>query len=160
LGAGADQNQQIWNGNSVSAPDKGRARQYSGVLRGAYSRIKSDLIQDGNSCIFALLIQLQHCRRNVTGCDNILLVPDRRLDDGRVESVWDQGDDEVVLCNRSIERLVICNIERDWDRKLDAFREFLRALESSASWRKLAIVVQERTRGFVAYQQSLPRLHL
>lgn len=91
------------------------------MRRVAYSRIKSDLIKDCNSRVFALFIQLHHCWRNVTGCDDVLLVSDRRLDDGRMKIVRNQGDDEAVHCNRSIECLFIRNIERDWGRKLDAF---------------------------------------
>ena len=93
--------------------------------------------------VLALLVQLHHCWRNVTSCDDVLLVSDRRLDDKIMKIVRNQGDEEAVHYNRSIECLFVRNIERDWGRKLDAFCLPLGAFKSSASWRKLAMVVPE-----------------
>jgi len=40
-----------------------------------------------------------------------------------------------MLCYRSVESFVVGDIEGDWLRELDALRELLGAVESSAGWR-------------------------
>lgn len=68
------------------------------------SRIKK-FVHHCDSSLLGFLLQLKHGRRDVTCCDNILLVSYGRLDDGRVESVRNQSNDQVVFCNFSIESL-------------------------------------------------------
>jgi hypothetical protein len=53
-------------------------------------------------------------------------------DDLSMESIWDQTYDEIMLGDSCVERFLIVDIEGDWPCELDAFREFLRGLESSA----------------------------
>jgi hypothetical protein len=72
--------------------------------------------------LLGFLLQLKYGRRDVVCCDNILLVSYGRLDDGRVESVRDQANDQVVFCNFSIESLFVCDIEGDGLGVLDSFR--------------------------------------
>lgn len=74
---------------------------------------EADLVHDSDAGILALLVKLHHGRRDVAGGNDILLLADSGLDDGSVVSVWDQGDDEVVLGNLSVESLVVADIESD-----------------------------------------------
>lgn len=63
----------------------------------------------------------------------MLLLTDGGLDDGGVEGVGDQADDEVVLGNLSVESLVIVDVEGDGGGALDASGEGLGGLEGAAS---------------------------
>lgn len=63
----------------------------------------------------------------------MLLLADGRLDNGSVEGVRDQADDEVMLANLSIEGLVVANVKGDGGGALDASRKGLSRLESTAS---------------------------
>jgi hypothetical protein len=47
-------------------------------------------------------------------------VSNGRLDDGSMEGVGYQADDEIVFCDFSIESFVICNIKRDRMSVLDS----------------------------------------
>jgi hypothetical protein len=58
---------------------------------------QTDFIHDSDAGILALLVELQHSRRNVACGDDMLLLSDGRFDDGGVEGVGDQADDKVVL---------------------------------------------------------------
>jgi hypothetical protein len=64
----------------------------------------------------------------------VLLVADGGLDDRCVEGIWDQGDDEVVLCDFGIESRLVGDVERDRVGIPDAFGELLRAFEGTASF--------------------------
>ena len=50
----------------------------------------------------------------------MLLLADGRLDDGGVEGVGDQADDEVVLGDLGVEGIIVGDIERDGGGSLDA----------------------------------------
>jgi hypothetical protein len=62
----------------------------------------------------------------------MLLVPNGRLDDGSMVGIWDQADDEVMLCDFGVEGLVVGDIDRDGVGVLDAFGELLRCCEGPA----------------------------
>ena len=49
----------------------------------------TNLVHDGDPRILYLLFKLEHGWGDITRGDNVLLVPNRRLDNGYVESVWD-----------------------------------------------------------------------
>lgn len=68
------------------------------------------------------------------------------------ERVWDKTDNEIILFHSSIQCLFVCDIERDWLRKLDALGEVLGAFKSSACWKKLAVLVG-RSRVYRTCQQ-------
>ena len=95
----------------------------------------TDLVHNGDTRVLYLLFKLEHGWGDITRGDNVLLVSDRRLDDGSMESVRDQTNNKIVLCYRSIESFIVGDIERDWLCKLDALGELLCAVESSAGWR-------------------------
>lgn len=63
----------------------------------------------------------------------MLLLADGRLDDGSVESVRNQADDEVVLGNLSVKGLVVVDIKGNSLGEFDAVSERLGALNVSAS---------------------------
>lgn len=91
----------------------------------------------------------------------MLLLSDGRLDDGGVEGVGDQADDEVVLRKLGVQGLVVGDIERDGDGVLDTDGERLGGFESSASCRNVSGLANRevlfhsfrRLRG-KSYQQS------
>ena len=93
----------------------------------------SNLVHDRDSRVLYLLFKLEHAWGDITRGHDILLVSDRRLDDGRVEGVRDQTNHKIVLCYSSVKGFVIGDIEGDWICKLDTLGELLRAIESSAS---------------------------
>lgn len=95
--------------------------------------VKTDLVHDGDAGILALLVKLHHGGRDVAGGDNILLLSDGGLDDGGVEGVGDQADDEIMLGDLGVESLVVGDIERDGSSVLGTGRERFGRLESSAS---------------------------
>lgn len=92
----------------------------------------SNFVHNGDSRVLYLLFKLEHAWGDITCGHNILLVSDRRLDDGRVEGVRDQTNDKIVLCYSSVKFLVVGDIEGDWICKLDTLGEFLCAVETSA----------------------------
>lgn len=96
--------------------------------------ILPNFVHDCNAGLLGLLVQFEHCGRDVTGCDDMLLVSNSRLDDSGVEGVGDQTDDQVVLCNLSIESFVVCDVERDWIGVLDSCSELLGTFEGSACY--------------------------
>lgn len=55
----------------------------------------------------------------------MLLLVDSGLDDSGVESVWDQADGNVDLCNLSLEGGRVGDIERDGVAVLEALGELL-----------------------------------
>lgn len=77
----------------------------------------------------------------------MLLLTDGRLDDGGVESVRDQADDQVMLSNLSIEGLVVGDVEGDGVGILDALRERLCGLECSASCRSVSGLFEKESLG-------------
>jgi hypothetical protein len=95
----------------------------------------TNLVHNGDPRVLYLLFKLEHGWGDITRGDNVLLVSDRGLDDGRVEGVWDQANNKIVLCYRSVEGLVVGDIEGDWLCELDALGELLCTAESSAGWR-------------------------
>jgi len=70
----------------------------------------------------------------------MLLLANGRLDDGRVEGIGDQADDQVVLGDLGVQGTVVGDIEGDGGGILDTSRERFRVLESSASWRGVNMV--------------------
>lgn len=108
----------------------GSSREYR---RGKIST-KTNLIHDSDSGILALLVQLHHGRGNVAGGHHILLVSNSRLDDGGMESVRDQADDQVMLGDLGIQRLGVSNVERNRRRELHASGKTLGSLEGSACY--------------------------
>lgn len=97
------------------------------------SRVKANLVHDCDSGVLGSLIELQHSWGDIAGCDDVLLVADRRLDDLCVEDVWDEGDDKVVLSHDGVECSCVVDVDGDSLGVLDAFGELLRALEGTAS---------------------------
>jgi hypothetical protein len=92
-----------------------------------------DLVHDSDAGILALLVKLQHSRRNVARGDDMLLLTDGRLDDGSVEGVGNQADNKVVLRQLGVQGLVVGNIERDGGGILNTGRESFGRFKSSAS---------------------------
>ena len=92
----------------------------------------SNLVHNGDTRVLCLLFKLEHAWGDITCGHNILLVSDRRLDDGRVEGVRDQTNDKIVLCYSSVKGLVVGDIEGDWICMFDTLGELLCAVESSA----------------------------
>lgn len=115
---------ELYNRLSISAP--------KASLEAALSY--ANLVHDGDAGVLGLLVKLHHGRRHVAGGDDILLVANGRLDDGSVERVRDQADDDVVLGNGGIEGLFVVDVERDGRGQLDALGELLCAFERSAGW--------------------------
>lgn len=68
-----------------------------------HSRIDANLVHDRDSSFLDFFLKLLHCRRDVAGRDNILLVADSALDDVYVECVGDETDDYVNLLYSFIE---------------------------------------------------------
>jgi hypothetical protein len=106
----------------------------------------TNLVHDGDPRILYLLFKLKHGWGDITCGDNVLLVSDRGLDDGRVEGVWDQANNKVVLCYRSVEGFVVGDIEGDWLCELDALAEPLCTVEVSAGWRVLVKAMRSVSR--------------
>jgi len=103
------------------------------------SWVKTNLVHDCDTGILGGLVELQHGWGDIAGCDDVLLVADGGLDDRCVEGIWDQGDDEVVLCDFSIESCLVGDVERDRMGILDAFGELLCAFECTASFSMSAV---------------------
>lgn len=93
---------------------------------------KTNLVHDSDSGILALLVQLHHGGGNVARSHNILLVSNRRLDDGSMEGIRNQADDQVMLGDLGIQGLGISNVERNRRRELHASGKALGRLEGSA----------------------------
>jgi len=51
----------------------------------------TNLVHNGDSRVLCRLFKLEHGWGDITRGDNVLLVSDRGLDDGRVQLVWDQA---------------------------------------------------------------------
>ena len=92
----------------------------------------TNLVHDGDAGGLGLGIELHHGGGDIAGGNDVLLLADSRLDDGSVEGVGDQADDEIVLGNLSIESLVVGDIERDGGGVLDALGELLSRGKSTA----------------------------
>ena len=95
----------------------------------------TNLVHNGDPRVLYLLFKLDHGRGDITCGNDVLLVSNRGLDDGNVKSVWDQADNKIMLCYRSVESFVVGNIEGDWLCELDALSLLLCTVESSAGWR-------------------------
>lgn len=102
--------------------------------KGGKVNTKTNLVHDSDSSILGLLVQLHHGGGNVARGHNILLLSDRRLDDGSMEGVRNQADDQVMLGNLGIQSLGIGNIERNRCRELHASGQALGSLEGSACY--------------------------
>lgn len=98
----------------------------------------TNLVHDGDASILGGLVELEHGGGDVAGSDDMLLLADSRLDDGSVESVGDQADDEVVLGDFGVKGLVVVDIEGNSLGELDAVSEGLGGLDVSASCNLLA----------------------
>ena len=96
----------------------------------ATSKTYTNLVHYGDPRVLCLLFKLEHAWGDVTCGHNILLVSDRRLDDGRVEGVGDQTNDKIVLRYSGVKGFVVGDIEGDWICKLDTLGELLCAVES------------------------------
>lgn len=64
----------------------------------------------------------------------MLLLGNGSLDDGGVECVWDQADDDSDLANLVLEGSLIGDIEGDGVAVLQAFTELLGRVEGSTGW--------------------------
>ena len=104
------------------------------------TRIQTDLVHDRNACVDDLLFQLLHGVRDVTSCDYILLLADRRLDDCGMESIGNQGNDQVTLFDGSVKVGILRDVQRNRFGVLDAFAELLCAVECSACYIPLVSV--------------------
>ena len=100
------------------------------VILGWYTTY-TDLIHDSDACVLGLLFELEHGRRHVACSDNILLFPDRGLNDSSVKGVGDQAYNKVMLRYRSVESLVIIDIQRDWLCELYTFGKLFCVCKSS-----------------------------
>ncbi len=96
------------------------------------SRVQSDLVHNCDSCILALLIKLQHGRGDIRCGNNVLFLADSRFDNGSMVCIWDQTDDQVVLCDFSIEGFLVADIEGYRVGELDALGQLFGRFESSA----------------------------
>lgn len=94
--------------------------------------VEADLVHNGDAGLLGGTVELQHCRADVAGGDDMLLLTDGGLDDLGVEGVWDQGDDEVVLGDSSVEGLCVVDIESLRLGGLDAGGQVLGGLEGPA----------------------------
>lgn len=95
---------------------------------------QANLIHNGDASLLAGLVELHHGGGDVAGGDDMLLLTDGRLNDGGVEGIRDQADDEVMLGNLSIQSLVISDVQGDGSGTLCASNERLGGLESSAGY--------------------------
>ena len=73
----------------------------------------------------------------------MLVLPDGALDDGGVESIRDERDDQIVLGDLGVEGLVVVYVEGDGVGILDTFREFLGALEGSAGFSGVSMELRQ-----------------
>ena len=96
------------------------------------SRVQANLVHDCDSSLLCFLLQFEHRGGDIAGCDNILLVPNGRFDDDRMEGIGDQANDQVVLCDFRIESFIVRNIERNGFSILDSRRESFGTFEASA----------------------------
>lgn len=95
---------------------------------------QADLVHDSDTSLLALGVELLHSGRNIGGGDNILLGADSRLDDGGVESVGDQRDDQVDLLHGLVESGIIADIKGDGLGVLEVASEGLGTLKGTASY--------------------------
>lgn len=72
----------------------------------------------------------------------MLLLVDGGLDDGGVEGVGDQADDNIDLCDLGLEGSRVGDIERDGVAVLQTLTELLCRLESSAGCPWLLAIAQ------------------
>lgn len=93
---------------------------------------QTDLVHNRDAGILALLVELHHSRRDVAGGDNVLLLTDGGLDNGGVEGIGDQADDQIVLRDLGVQSLIVGDIKGDGSGILDAGREGLGRFEGSA----------------------------
>ena len=96
------------------------------------TRVQPNLVHDCDAGILGLLIQLLHRRRNITGCDDVLLVADGGLDDEFVECVGDQRDCDIDLGDFSVEGCAVVDIEGNGVAVGKALAELGGAFECSA----------------------------
>ena len=64
----------------------------------------------------------------------MLLLSDGALNDHRMECIGYKRDDQIVLCDLSVEGLLVCDIERDWVGVLNTFCDLFCAFEGSAGY--------------------------
>jgi hypothetical protein len=62
----------------------------------------------------------------------MLPLSNRALNDRRMERIRNKRDDQIVLCDLSVEGLLVPDIEGYWAGELDTFCLFLSAFECSA----------------------------
>jgi hypothetical protein len=89
------------------------------------ARIQPNLIHNRNPRLLYFLLQLHHRRTNIARRDHILLLPNRKFDDRRMESVWDQADHYIVLLDLSVKSVGVGDIEGDGVGSFDAAAELL-----------------------------------
>ena len=96
---------------------------------------QANFVHDRNARILALLVELHHGRRNVARGNDMLLLPDGRLDHSSVEGIGDQANNKIVLGDLGVQGLRIGNIERDGSGILDADRKSFGRLQGPAGCR-------------------------
>lgn len=108
------------------------------------TRINTNLVHDSDTSSLGLSIKLHHSRRDIAGCDNILLVSDSGLDNGGMEGIWDQTDHEIDLCDFGVKVFLLVDIKRDGLSVFDTSAKLLSTREGSASYHKVKMVVRDR----------------
>jgi hypothetical protein len=106
----------------------------------------TNLVHNGDPRVLYLLFKLEYGWGDITRGDNVLLVSDRGLDDGSVKGVWDQANDKIVLCYRSVQGFVVGDIQGDWLCELDALGELTCAVEISTGWRESVKAIRSVSR--------------
>ncbi|KAB8349840.1 hypothetical protein FH972_023853 [Carpinus fangiana] len=96
------------------------------------ARVEADLVEHGDAGCLGLVVELLHLRVDVRGGDHVDLVLDGRLEDGGVEGVGNERDDDVLACDGGVEGGRVVYIDRDGLCVLDALAELAGAVNGAA----------------------------
>lgn len=77
---------------------------------GETGKTYTNLVHHSDACILCGLIKLEHGRGDIARSHHMLLIANRRFNDGCVVSVRNQADDKIMLGHRSVKSLVIVNV--------------------------------------------------
>jgi len=77
------------------------------------TRVETDFVQHHDSGSLSFFIEGTHRGGYIAGGDNMSLSFDGGLDDRSMESVGNEGNDEVVFSNRGVESIRIVDINRN-----------------------------------------------